>query len=133
MLGSNIEKVGWPLCGEIDIMEYVGREPQMIYTTLHTQDSHGNSKNSKKTEIKNIEEGFHTYAVEWSEQKMDFFVDDMLVYTFKPEAKTEAIWPYNQPFFILLNVAVGGNFGGHDVEDSIFPQQYIIDYIKVYE
>lgn len=68
-----------------------------------------------------------------SEQKMDFFVDDMLVYTFKPEAKTEAIWPYNQPFFILLNVAVGGNFGGHDVEDSIFPQQYIIDYIKVYE
>lgn len=64
---------------------------------------------------------------------MDFFVDDALVYTFLPEKKTEAIWPFNQPFFILLNVAVGGNFGGHDVDDSIFPQQYIIDYIKVYQ
>ena len=133
MLGSNIGKVGWPLCGEIDIMEYVGREQHMIYTTLHTQDSHGNSKNSKKTQIENIENGFHIYAVEWSEEKMDFFVDDTLVYTFLPEKKTETIWPFNQPFFILLNVAVGGNFGGQDVDNSIFPQQYIIDYIKVYQ
>lgn len=133
MLGSNIAKVGWPKCGEIDILEYVGREPHMVYTTLHTQDSHGNSVNSKKTEIKNIEEGFHIYAVEWTKDKMDFFVDDQLVYTFKPEVKNENTWPFNQPFFFILNVAVGGNFGGHEVDNAIFPQQYFIDYIRVYQ
>ncbi|MGV3696688.1 glycoside hydrolase family 16 protein [Flavobacterium sp.] len=133
MLGSNISKVGWPKCGEIDILEYVGREPHQVYTTLHTQDSHGNSKNSKKTEIKNVEEGFHIYAVEWTKDKMDFFVDDLLVYTFQPETKDENTWPFDQPFFFILNTAVGGNFGGHEVDNSIFPQQFVIDYVRVYQ
>ena len=133
MLGSNIAKVGWPKSGEIDIMEYVGREPHMLYTTLHTQDSHGNSVNSKKTEVGNIEDGFHVYAVEWTNEKMDFFVDEQLVYTFSPAVKNENTWPFDQPFFFILNAAVGGNFGGHDVDNSIFPQQYVIDYIRVYQ
>ena len=133
MLGSNIGKVGWPKSGEIDILEYVGREPHQVYTTLHTQDSHGNSVNSKKTEIKNIEEGFHIFAVEWTKDKMDFFVDELLVYTFQPETKNEDTWPFDQPFFFILNVAVGGNFGGHEVDNSIFPQQYEVDYIRVYQ
>lgn len=132
MLGSNIGKVGWPKCGEIDILEYVGRDPQEVYTTLHTEDSHGNSKNSKKTEIKNIEDGFHVYAIEWDKEKIEFFVDDLSVYTFRPDEKTESIWPFNQPFFFILNVAVGGNFGGHDVDNAIFPQQFVIDYVRVY-
>jgi beta-glucanase (GH16 family) len=132
MLGSNISKVGWPQSGEIDILEYVGRDPHQAYTTLHTQDSHGNSKNSKKTEIKNMEEGFHVYAIEWNADKIEFFVDDLSVYTFQPEVKNEDTWPFNQPFFFILNVAVGGNFGGHDVDDTIFPQQFVIDYIRVY-
>ncbi len=119
MLGSNIGKVGWPKSGEIDILEYVGRDPDQVYTTLHTQDSHGNSKNSKKTEIKNIEEGFHLYAVDWTKDKID--------------AKNEDIWPFDQPFFFILNVAVGGNFGGHEVDNSIFPQQFVVDYIRVYQ
>lgn len=133
MLGSNISKIGWPKCGEIDILEYVGREPDMVYTSLHTQDSHGNTINSKKTSFPSIEEGFHIYAIEWTKDKMDFFVDDQLVYTFAPEVKNENIWPFDQPFFFIVNVAVGGNFGGHDVDDSIFPQEYLIDYIKVYQ
>lgn len=132
MLGSNIGKVGWPKSGEIDILEYVGRNPNQVYTTLHTEDSHGDSKNSKKTEIKDIEEGFHVYAIEWDKDKIEFFVDDLSVYTFKPEVKNEAIWPFNQPFFFILNVAVGGNFGGHDVDNGIFPQQFVIDYVRVY-
>lgn len=132
MLGSNIGKVGWPKSGEIDILEYVGRDPGQVYTTLHTEDSHGNSKNSKKTQIKNIEDGFHVYAIEWDRDKIEFFVDDLSVYTFKPDEKTEAIWPFNQPFFFILNVAVGGNFGGHDVDNTIFPQQFVIDYVRVY-
>lgn len=133
MLGSNIGKVGWPQCGEIDILEYVGREPDMVYTSLHTQDSHGNTINSKKTSFPNIEEGFHVYAIEWTKEKIEFFVDDQLVYTFAPEVKDGNTWPFDQPFFFIVNVAVGGNFGGHDVDNSIFPQEYLIDYIRVYQ
>lgn len=133
MLGSNIDKVGWPKCGEIDILEYVGREPDMVFTSLHTQDSHGNTINTKKTKFEDIEEGFHIFAVDWNNEKMDFYVDGQLVYTFQPDTKTEATWPFNQPFYILVNMAIGGNFGGPEVDDSIFPQQFIIDYIRVYE
>ncbi|MBF6640165.1 glycoside hydrolase family 16 protein [Flavobacterium sp. J49] len=133
MLGSNIGKVGWPKCGEIDILEYVGREPDMVYTSLHTQDSHGNTINSKKTAFPSIEEGFHIYAIEWTKDKIEFFVDDQSVYTFAPELKNENTWPFDQPFFFIVNVAVGGNFGGHEVDDRIFPQEYLIDYIRVYQ
>ena len=133
MLGSNFTDKGWPKCGEIDILEYVGREPHTVYTTLHTQDSHGNSVNSKKTIIPAIEEGYHVYAIEWTKDKIDFFVDKDLVYTFQPEIKNENTWPYDQPFYFLVNLAIGGNFGGLKVDDSIFPQEFLIDYIKVYQ
>jgi beta-glucanase (GH16 family) len=133
MLGSNINKVGWPKCGEIDILEYVGREPHKVYTSLHTQDSHGNTINNKITQIDNIEEGFHLYAIEWTKDKIEFLVDNQSVYTFSPDKKDENTWPFNQPFYFLINVAVGGNFGGHDVDNSIFPQEYTIDYIRVYQ
>lgn len=133
MLGSNIKTVGWPKCGEIDILEYVGKEPKTVFTTLHTEDSHGNSINSKKTIIPDIEIGFHIYAIDWSEEKIDFFVDNKLVYSFNPKDKNEKVWPFNQKFYIILNVAVGGNFGGPNVDDTIFPQQFNVDYIKVYQ
>lgn len=133
MLGSNISTVGWPKCGEIDILEYVGREPDMVFTTLHTQANHGDNGSSKKTKFKDIEEGFHIYAAEWTEEKIDFYVDNKLVYTFNPEKKTEDVWPFNQPFYLIINMAIGGNFGGPKVDDSIFPQQFIIDYVRVYQ
>jgi beta-glucanase (GH16 family) len=133
MLGSNIDKIGWPKCGEIDILEYVGKEPSIIFTSLHTQDSHGNTINTKKSKIENIEQGFHLYAIDWTKDKIDFFVDNILVYTFNPTVKDQNTWPYDQPFFILLNVAIGGNFGGPAVDDAIFPQEFIVDYIKVYQ
>ena len=133
MLGSNIKTVGWPKCGEIDILEYVGREPNMIFTSLHTQDSHGNTINTKKMKIDTIEDGFHIYAIDWNKDRIDFFVDHQLVYTFNPSEKTENTWPYNQPFYFILNVAIGGNFGGPEVDDKIFPQNFSIDYIKVYQ
>ena len=83
--------------------------------------------------FKNIEEGFHTYKVNWTAEKIEFLVDNKLVYTYAPLEKTESNWPFNKPQFILLNMAVGGNFGGPEVDDSIFPQEYIVDYIKVYQ
>lgn len=133
MLGSNITQKGWPKCGEIDILEYVGREPHTVYTTLHTQDSHGNSVNSKKTAIADIEEGYHVYAIEWTKDKIDFFVDKDLVYTFQPESKNENTWPFDQPFYFIINMAIGGNFGGPAVDDTVFPQEFIVDYVKVYQ
>ncbi len=133
MLGSNIKEIGWPKCGEIDILEYVGREPHMAYTSLHTQDSHGNTINTKKTTISNIEEGFHLYAIDWTKDKIVFLIDDKEVYTFQPEPKNENTWPFNQPFYIIVNAAVGGNFGGHEIDDTIFPQKFEIDYIRVYQ
>ncbi len=132
MLGSNIKEVGWPKSGEIDILEYVGKEPSQVYTTLHMQDHHGDHASSKKTKIEKIENGFHTYGVNWTAEKMDFYVDDKLVYTYNPENKNENNWPFDQPFYFILNVAVGGNFGGPAVDDSIFPQQFIVDYVRVY-
>lgn len=132
MLGSNIDTVGWPKCGEIDILEYVGKEPKMVFNSLHTQDSHGNTINTKKTKIENIEQGYHLYAIDWTKDKIDFFVDNNLVYTFNPAEKTEATWPYDQAFYFVINVAIGGNFGGPDVDDTIFPQKFVLDFIKVY-
>ena len=133
MLGSNRDEVGWPRCGEIDIMEYVGKEPGMFFTTLHTSDSHGNSKNTRKDKYEGIEKGFHIYAANWTADKIEFFIDGELFYTFSPEKKSEEIWPFDQPFYVLLNLAIGGGFGGPEVDDSIFPQEFVIDYIRVYK
>jgi len=132
MLGSNIGKAGWPLAGEIDILEYVGKEPDMVYTTLHTKANHGENASSKKTEFKNIEEGYHVYAINWTKDSIEFYVDGKSVYTFAPSAKPEEVWPFNQPFYFIVNVAVGGNFGGPAVDNSIFPQEFFVDYIRVY-
>lgn len=132
-LGNDIGKVGWPACGEIDIMEYVGKSPHEIHTTLHTPDSFGNSKNTAISTIENIEEGFHTYKAIWTRKSIEFFIDDSLVYTFSPQLRNRETWPYNKPHYLLLNLAIGGNFGGPDVDDSIFPQEFIIDYVKIYK
>jgi len=133
MLGSNISEVGWPMSGEIDILEYVGREPKTVYTSLHTQNSHGNTINSKKTFIEDIEQGFHIYAIDWTKDKIDFYVDEKLVYTFAPQEKTTEVWPFDQPFYILINMAIGGNFGGFEIDDTVLPQKFIIDYVRVYK
>lgn len=133
LLGSNIDEVGWPLSGEIDVLEYVGRAPEEIFTTLHTQDKNGDFANSKTTRIPNIEKGFHVYAAEWNSDQIAFYVDDVNVYTFAPKERTEAIWPFDQPFYLLLNLAIGGHFGGPNVDDSIFPQEFVVDYIRVYQ
>lgn len=131
MLGHDIDDLGWPACGEIDIMEYVGKNPHEIHTTLHTSDSHGDSKNTKITYMESIEEGFHIYKSVWTENYIEFFIDGTSVYQFVPDIKTQAIWPFDKPYFIILNLAIGGNFGGPDVDDSIFPQSFLIDYVKV--
>lgn len=133
MLGGNIDEVGWPHCGEIDIVEYVGKEPGRIFTSLHTQASHGNTINTKKTAIAGIEEGFHVYEVVWTPKSITFNVDGNELYTFAPEDRSEEVWPFDQPFYFLINMAIGGNFGGPEVDGSVFPQEFVIDYLRVYQ
>lgn len=133
MLGSNISEAGWPLCGEIDILEYIGRKPNTIFTTLHFKERFGDNGFSKTTEINGIEDGFHVYAVNWTADKIEFFVDEVKMFEYQVDNKTQENWPFDQPFYVILNTAVGGNLGGNDIDDTMFPQEFIIDYIRVYE
>ena len=133
MLGHDIDTNTWPACGEIDIMEYVGKSPGEIHTTLHTPESYGQSFNTKITNLDAIEEGFHVYKTKWDANQIMFYIDDLLVYTFSPEIKNDKTWPFNKPFYIILNLAIGGNFGGSEVDDAIFPQDFVIDYVRVYQ
>lgn len=133
MLGFDIDETPWPACGEIDIMEYVGKNPSEIHTTVHTSDSYGNSKNTKVINLKNIENGFHIYSIDWNANRINFLIDNNIVYRFSPDTKTDEIWPFDKPFYLILNLAIGGRFGGFEIDDSIFPQEFIIDYVKVYK
>ena len=132
MLGSNISEVGWPRSGEIDILEYIGRKPNTVFTTLHFQEQFGDKAYTKTTEIIGIEEGFHVYAVNWSPDKISFFVDGKELFSYNPTLKNKNNWPFDQPFYVILNTAVGGNLGGNDIDDHLFPQKFIIDYVRVY-
>ncbi|MTI33185.1 glycoside hydrolase family 16 protein [Xanthovirga aplysinae] len=134
MLGSNFKEVGWPACGEIDIMEYVGFNPGVVHATMHTPSSHGASKNSKKIKIRDAENAFHVYSMEKTDKEIKFYVDDQLFYTYSPKVKDSSTWPYEQNNFLILNVAVGGNWGGKKgIDDRIFPQQMEVDYVRVYQ
>lgn len=137
MLGTNISKVGWPRCGEIDIMEYVGFEPDTIHANIHT----GRYNHVKKTgkgnrlEVKAPYKDFHLYAIEWTPERIDFFVDDRKYFTYAKEANAgEDAWPFDQPCYLILNLAIGGAWGGQKgIDDSIFPQRFEIDYVRIYE
>lgn len=133
LLGANIEDVGWPGCGEIDMLEYLGKEPGQVFTSLHTADSYGNTLNTRKTKIEGIEDGYHLFAMDWEPDEIRFFVDGEMVYRFNPEARSEEVWPFDQPFFLIINMAIGGNFGGPEIDNAIFPQEFIIDYIRIFK
>jgi beta-glucanase (GH16 family) len=136
MLGSNIGSVGWPECGETDIMEYVGFEPNTVHSTVHTPDGYGASGNGSSMIVNTCEEEFHIYGLNWTDSKLEFYVDspENIVHTYAPPIKTNENWPFDQPAFFILNVAVGGNWGGlQGIDNSIFPQKMIIDYVRVYQ
>jgi len=136
MMGSNISSVGWPACGEMDIMEYVGFEPNTVYATVHTPSGYGGNANGSGMTVTSCEENFHNYGLIWTQEKLTFYVDslDNIIHTYAPAVKTAENWPFNQPCFFLLNVAVGGDWGGaQGVDNSIFPQSMEIDYVRVYQ
>ena len=136
MLGSNIGNVGWPACGEIDIMEYVGYQPNTVHATVHTPAGYGSNGSGSSKTLQTAEEEFHVYGLFWTEKEMVFYTDsiDNVTYRYVPSNKTDDNWPFNKPQFFILNVAVGGNWGGaQGIDNSIFPQSMQIDYVRVYQ
>ena len=134
LLGNNIETVGWPQCGEIDVMEARGQEPNIIHGTVHGP---GYSAGAAITDSFGFENDrfdvdFHVFAVEWGENYIDYYVDDTLYQRITPDDVTGE-WVYDHPFFIVLNVAVGGNYVGFPTPDTPFPQTMTIDYVRVYK
>ena len=127
MLGDTITTVGWPACGEIDIMEHVGNTQNKIYGTLHYPNFSGGNAVSKTATISNASSEFHIYALDWSADTINFYVDDTLFHSF---INTSAL-PFNQNFFFIINCAMGGNFGGV-IDPDFISSTFEVDYIRVY-
>ncbi len=134
MLGANFSEVGWPDCGEIDIMEYIGKEPDLILGTLHGPGYSGALGISKwNRQTYNIADDFHTYAIEWDENQITWFYDGEAYHTVTRQDVGNRPWVFNNPFFFIINQAVGGTLGGMVSPQTVFPAQYLVDYVRVYE
>jgi beta-glucanase (GH16 family) len=136
MLPTNWEYGGWPASGEIDIMEYVGYEPNVVHFTVHT-DAYNHSIGTQvgvSSTFEDPESNYYTYAIEWFPDRIDFFVDDVKQFTFENEDKTFSEWPFDKAFHLILNIAIGGNWGGAEgVDDALFPKTMEVDFVRVYK
>jgi beta-glucanase (GH16 family) len=136
LLGDNAETAHWPACGEIDILETIG-DPHTLYSTLHGPGYSGKNGISAKFPLppgQAVDDGFHVYAVEWAPERIRFFFDDHLIVERTPkDLPVGSRWVYDHPFFILLDLAVGGNWPGNPNEQTSFPQQLLVDYVRVYD
>ena len=134
MLGNNIDEVSWPQTGEIDIMEYRGQDPTIVHGSVHGPGYSAGNAITKSFNLQNdrLDTGFHTYGIEWGKNYINFYIDDSLYNRITPDDVTGE-WVFNKPFFMLVNMAVGGTFVGSPSEDTVFPQTLEVDYIKVFE
>lgn len=135
LLGDNIDEVGWPQCGEIDIMTNIGSEPGTVHNGLFAPGQAGVATVSQSVDLGGngrFAEAFHVFAVEWELQAIRWFVDDVLFHSLTPQ-DFPGTWVYDHPFFILLNVAVGGRWPGYPDTTTRFPQRMLVDYVRVYQ
>ncbi|GMV65353.1 MAG: hypothetical protein AMXMBFR75_11540 [Candidatus Hinthialibacteria bacterium] len=133
MLGEKFPENPWPGCGEIDIMEFVGHDPSHIHGTVHFPKDGAHAYNGGKIETASPCADFHLYSIEWDADKIAFFFDQICYHTFNiDEAGAGESNPFRRPFYLLINLALGGSWGG-EIDDSIFPQKYLIDYVRVYQ
>lgn len=134
LLGGNIDEVSWPQCGEIDIMEYRGQEPTINNGTLHGPGYSAGQSITKSYTLENdrFDSDFHIFGIEWGPKYINFYVDDVLYNQITPDDVTGE-WVYDHDFFIILNLAVGGNFVGSPNENTVFPQTMEVDYVRVYQ
>ena len=137
MLGSNIGEAGWPLCGEIDVMEHVGYAPDSLYGTVHTAayNHTAGTQVGRAIAVPGIEDGYHTYAVDWDPERIVWHLDGEEYHRFeRPADATVAQWPFDAPQHLLLNLAVGGHWGGrHGVDTTIWPQRMEVDWVRVWQ
>ncbi len=140
MLGADIDENPWPGAGEIDIMEYRGQEPSILVGSIHGPGYNGGDAISKEFTLENdrFDTDFHVFGIEWGPDFINFYVDDVLYNQLTPEdvdeeTDGEGQWVFNKPFFILINLAVGGTFVGAPNAETQFPQTMIVDYVRVYE
>jgi beta-glucanase (GH16 family) len=134
MLGSDVETVGWPQTGEIDVMEMRGQEPTRISGSLHGPGYSGGNPATGSYALLNgrFDADYYIYAVEWFPDRIDFFVDDYLYLRIRPD-DVNGEWVFDHPFFMILNVAVGGAYVGFPNDTTPFPQKMVIDYVRVYK
>jgi len=140
MLGADIDENPWPGAGEIDIMEYRGQEPTILVGSVHGPGYNGGDAISKEYTLENdrFDTGFHVFGIEWGPDFINFYVDDVLYNQITPEDIDEetdgqGVWVFNKPFYILMNLAVGGTFVGSPDAETQFPQTMLVDYVRVYE
>lgn len=143
MLAANIDTLGWPDGGEIDVMEHVGRRPAIVQCALHTLSSYGNTVNLGYIPVEDYDREFHTYEANWTPEKIEFSVDGNIFYTYKPGIKDKETWPFDKPFFIIMNIAMGGNLGSdpqyeiNGLKNGIDPKltsvRMEVDYVRVYK
>ena len=137
MLGDNIDAAHWPNCGEIDVMENIGKEPSIVHGTFHGPGYSGEKGVGAAytlTGEKKFSDDFHTFAVEWEPNVIRFYVDGNLYQTrTRADLPHGASWVFDHPFFIILNAAVGGDWPGNPDKTTVFPQQMLVDYVRVYK
>lgn len=135
MLPTEWDYGNWPRSGEIDIMEHVGYDHGTVHGTVHTE-NYNHIKGTQKgdsIQIDSVSDQFHNYAINWTPAKIEFIVDDKVYHTFNNDGTGPGSWPFDKDFHVILNVAVGGNWGGKKgVDPEIWPQKMIVDYVKIY-
>jgi beta-glucanase (GH16 family) len=136
LLGTNVDEVGWPRCGEIDVMENVGFDPDVIHANIHTELYNHVKKTNKgsKVTVEKPYADFHVYALEWGPEALDVSLDGRKYFTFANEGTGPSAWPFDRPHYLILNLAIGGDWGGQKgIDEAIFPQRMEVDYVRVYQ
>jgi beta-glucanase (GH16 family) len=136
MLGKKIDQTSWPACGEIDIMELVGKDANKVYGTLHWAASNGTRQlfgTNYTLPTGTFADKFHVFSLVWEADKLEIFMDDISYYKFDKSKVGTAAYPFNEAFFLLFNVAVGGDWPGSPDATTTFPQQMVVDYVRVFK
>ena len=136
MLGANITTAGWPACGEIDVMENVGFDPLRVHASVHTA-AYNHTIGTQKTASTLVADpaaDFHVYAMEWYPDRIETFVDGARYFSFRNEGTGTRSWPFDETQYLLINLALGGAWGGQQgIDDSRFPHRYLVDYVRIYQ
>jgi beta-glucanase (GH16 family) len=137
MLGENLRGAGWPTAGEVDVMENIGKEPEWIHGTVHGPGYSGAKGITSRTGLPGggrISDTFHIFRVDWSPHKIEFYLDNIAYAAVtRDDIPAGSRWVFDHPFFLLLNVAVGGDWPGNPTPDTIFPQSMLVDWVRVWQ